>query len=241
VLGILGKGDFFGDSALVGNRPHHRTIRARTPVRLRQLGSALFSEVASTFLPLRELLAAAALRRSKNFWARVPLEKSVLENEPLTSLVEPLPENLLQKDMPLLEVINALSESPTGQLLIVDEKRRLWGSFDRDDMDQILAQIAAVPQDQRGYLPQRKLSDFLPANPLCVTLDDSTLTASMTLLDHGKPWLPVVQGKDDFRPVGYVRGERIVNRIIEKLTNRATYQASAAKANDLGKVVKLSK
>jgi len=229
VLGVLGKGDFFGDSALIGNRPHHTTIRARTPVRLRQLGSALFSEVTNSFLPLRELLAGAALRRSKDFWARVPLAKSVLENEPLASLVEP-PAKLLQKDVTLPEAINALSESATGQLLIVDEKRHLWGIFDRHDMDQILAQIAEIPQDQRGNLPRRKLSDFVPANPLYVALDDSTLTASMTLLDHGKSWLPVVQSKDDFQPVGYVRAERIVNRIIQKLANRPTDQSSVAKA-----------
>jgi len=230
VLGVLGKGDFFGDAALAGNRPHYTTIRARTPVRLRQLGSALFSEVASTFLPLRELLAKAALRRSKDFWARAPLEKSVLENELLASLVEPLPAKLLRKDVTLPEAIKALSESPTGQLLIVDEKQRLWGTFERDDMDQVLAQIAEISQDQRAGLPRRRLSDFIPANSLCVSLDDSPLTASMTLMDHGKAWLPVVRTKDDFQPVGYVRGERIVNRIIEKLANRPTDQSSVAKA-----------
>ncbi len=230
VLSILGKGDFFGNAALIGNRPHHTTLRARTAVRLRQMGSALFSEVASTFLPLRELMAAAALRRSQNFWDRVPLEKSILENEPLASLLEPLPPKLLEKDVTLPEAINALSDSPTGELLIVDEKRRLLGTFDRHDMDQILAQIAEIPADQRRHLPQRKLTDFVPTDPLCVTVEDSALTAAMTLLDHGKPWLPVVQSKTDSQPVGYVRGERIVNRMIERLANRATDQTSMAKA-----------
>jgi NADH dehydrogenase len=229
VQSVLGKGDFFGDAALVGNRPHQTTIRARTPVRLRQMGSALFSEVASNFLPLRELLATAAMRRSEHFWERAPLEKSILQNEPLASLLEP-PAKLLQKDVTLPEAINALSESPTGQLLVVDEKGRLTGTFDRHDMDQILAQIAEIPLDQRRDLPRRKLSDFVPANPLSVTLDDSALTAAMTLLDHGKSWLPVVKSKDDSQPAGYVRGERIVSRMIEKLANRPTEQTSAAKA-----------
>lgn len=226
---VLGKGDFFGDAALAGNRPHQTTIRARTPVRLRQMGSALFSDVSSSFLPLRELLATAALRRSEHFWDRVPLEKSILQNEPLASLLEP-PAKLLQKDVTLPEAINALSESPTGQLLIVDEKGRLTGTFDRHDMDQILAQIAEISLDQRRDLPRRKLTDFVPANPLSVTLADSALTAAMTLLDHGKPWLPVVKSKDDTQPVGYVRGERIVSRMIDKLANRPTDQTSAAKA-----------
>jgi NADH dehydrogenase len=228
-LTILGKGDFFGEAALVGNRPHQTTIRARGPVRLRQMGSELFSEVSNTFLPLRELLATAALRRSQKFWDRVPLEKSILQNEPLASLVEPQPKPL-QKDVTLPEAIHALSESSTGELLVVDEQGRLLGTFDRHDMNQILAQVAEIPLDQRKDLPRRKLMDFVPPNPLAVTVDDSALTAAMTLLDHGKSWLPVVQSKNDTHPAGYVRGERIVNRMIEKLANRPTDQASAAKA-----------
>jgi NADH dehydrogenase len=228
-LTILGKGDFFGDAAIIGNRPHQTTIRARTPVRLRQMGSELFSEVSSTFLPLRELLATAALRRSQKFWDRVPLEKSILQSEPLASLVEPLPK-LLQKDVTLPEAIRALSESPTGELLVVDEKSRLLGTFDRHDMNQILAQVVEIPPAQRRDLPRRRLTDFVPPNPLSVTLEDTALTAAMTLLDHGRSWLPVVQSKDDSQPAGYVRGERIVSRMIEKLANRPTDQTSAAKA-----------
>jgi hypothetical protein len=76
---------------------------------------------------------------------------------------------------------------------------------------------------------------------ICATLDDSTLTVSMMLLDHGNPWLPVVQSKDAFQAVGRGRGERIVNRILEKLANRVTDQTSVAKANDSGRMVEISK
>src|SRR6266851_6316377 len=36
VLAVLSKGDFFGEGALLGNRPHETSIRARSAVRLRQ-------------------------------------------------------------------------------------------------------------------------------------------------------------------------------------------------------------
>jgi NADH:ubiquinone reductase (H+-translocating) len=49
VVAVLGKGDFFGEGALLGNRPHETSIRARSAVRLRQIGSALFSEIAGSF------------------------------------------------------------------------------------------------------------------------------------------------------------------------------------------------
>src|SRR5260370_12525147 len=64
IVAVLGKGDFFGEAALLGNRPQQTSIRARPAVRLRQSGSALFSQIAGTFPPLREGLSNSVLRRS---------------------------------------------------------------------------------------------------------------------------------------------------------------------------------
>jgi hypothetical protein len=61
-----------------------------------------------------------------------------------------------------------------------------------------------------------------------VSLDDSPLLASATLLDHGIAWLPVVQTKDDPRPVGCLRGEKILNRIMQKIVHIEADQARAA-------------
>jgi len=79
LLAVLGKGDFFGEGALLGNRPHETSIRARTAVRLRQAGSDLFHQIAGTFAPLREMLTKAILHRSGDFWNRVPEAKTLLE------------------------------------------------------------------------------------------------------------------------------------------------------------------
>jgi len=230
LLAVLGKGDFFGEGALLGNRPHETSIRARSAVRVRQLGSALFYNIASTFAPFRELLSKAVLRRSSDFWARLPLAKSVLENEPLASVVDALPCKLLQKDTMLTDAIKALNESATGELVIVDETHRLWGTFDRGDIHQILARIAVIPAEQRKGLAERRLNEFVSANPLCVALEDSALTASLTMMDHNTSWLPVVQSKDDPRPVAFIRGEQIVNRITQKLAHIETDRVSQANA-----------
>jgi hypothetical protein len=48
------------------------------------------------------------------------------------------------------------------------------------------------------------------------------------MLDHGVSWLAVVQGKNDLRPVGRLRGDKISNRIIEKLGHMETDRARAA-------------
>ncbi len=217
VVAVLAKGDFFGEAALMGNRPHETSIRARTVVRLAQIGSALFSQMASSFAPLRDLLSKAVTRRSGDFWRRLPTAKSLLDRESIASLLDPLPAKLLTKDTTLADAVRALAESATGELLVIDEKERLWGTLDRDDLYHIIARIAVAPTDTRGDVTQHKLGDLLPGNPVYVALEDSPLAASATMLDHGISWLPVVRSEDDPRPVGRLRGDKISYRVIEKL------------------------
>jgi NADH:ubiquinone reductase (H+-translocating) len=228
VLAVLGKGDFFGEAALLGNRPHETSIRARTPVRLRQAGSALFAQIAGTFPPFRELLSQAIIHRSGDFWNRLPEVKPLLDSEPLAPLLDPLPAELLRKDTTLADAIRILNESPAGELLVFDETQRLWGTLDRNDLHQIIARIAVIPTDKRGDVRQRKLSELLPANPVHVALEDSALAAYATMLDHGVTWLPVVHSKNDPRPVGCLRQEKISNLIIQKIGQMEKERARAA-------------
>jgi NADH:ubiquinone reductase (H+-translocating) len=228
VVAILAKGDFFGEGALLGNRPHETSVRARTVVRVGQVGSALFSQIAGTFAPFRELLSKAVTRRSGDFWRRLPISKSILEGESLASLLDPLPGKLLGKETTYADAIKALNESATGHLLVLDEKQRLWGTLDRNDLYQIIARIALAPADKGEDVSQRKLADLLPANPIYVALEDSPLVASATMLDHGVSWLPVVKSKDDPRPVGRLRGDRITRRLIEKIAQVEAPKAQVA-------------
>lgn len=228
VVAVLGKGDFFGEGALLGNRPQETSIRARSAVRLRQVGSALFSELAGSFAPLRDLVAKAVTRRSDDFWRRLPISKSILEGESLASLLDPLPAELLSKETRYADAIKALNESATGNLLVVDEKQRLWGTLDRNDLYQIAARVALTLTDGREDIGERKLADLLPQNPIYVALDDSLVVASATILDHGISWLPVVKSKDDARPVGRLRGDRIARRLIEKMAQVTPPKAQGA-------------
>src|ERR1700722_1638540 len=228
VLAVLSQGDFFGEGALLGNRPHETSIRARSVVRLQQIGSAVFSQFAVTFPPFRDLLAKAVTRRSGDFWRRLPISKSILEGESLASLVDPLPAHLLSKETRNADAIKALNESATGHLLILDEEQRLWGTLDRNDLYQIIARIVVTPTGKQEDVSQRKLGELLSANPVFVALEDSPLVASATMLDHGISWLPVVKSKDDPRPVGLLRGDRITRRLIEKIAQVGAPKAQIA-------------
>jgi len=228
IVAVLSKGDFFGESTLMGDHPHETTVRARTVVRLTQIGSGLFSQLAGASAPLRDLLSRTLSRRSGDFWRRLPLAKSLLSDEPLASLLDPLPAKTLSKDTTFADAVAALNESPAGGLLFLDEKQCLWGTLDRNDLYDMIARIAVIPIESRGDITQRKVSELLLTNPLYVSLDDSAVAATATMLDHGISWLPVIHSKDDLRPVGYLRGERIGNRIIQKIAHTEADHAKVA-------------
>jgi NADH:quinone reductase (non-electrogenic) len=228
VVAVLGKGDFFGNAALIENRPHQASIRARTVVRLRQANSALFSEMASSFAPLRELLANAITRNSRELWRRLPEAKPLLDRESLTSFLDPLPGSPLRKDTSLGDAIKCLRESSTGELIVLGENNRLWGKLDRRDLYQMVARVAASPLDKRRGLSQRKLTDFLLPDPLCVTLQDSPFVAAGTMLQHGVTWLPVVRNLDDAEPVGCVREEKIVDFMLHKVSQEEVATSAPA-------------
>ena len=225
VVAVLGKGDFFGEGAL--NRPHETSIRARSAVRLRQIGSALFAQIAGSFTPLRELLVKAVTRGS-DFWRRLPISKAILEGESIASYLDPLPAQLLTKETTFADAINALNESAAGNLLVLDENQRLWGTLDRGDLYQIVARIAVTSAETQGDISRLKLSDLLIPNSIFIALEDSAFVASATMLDHGISWLPVVKSKDDPRPVGLLRGEKISKRMLERMTQGQPPQARAA-------------
>ncbi|MGC1597188.1 MAG: FAD-dependent oxidoreductase, partial [Candidatus Acidiferrales bacterium] len=228
VIAILGKGDFFGEEALLAGRPHETSVRARTVVRLGQVGSALFSQMTGSFAPLRDLLGKAVTRHSGDFWRYLPLAKPLLADETIASLMDPPPAKLLTKETTFADAVAALTESATGQLLVLDENQQLWATLDREDLYHIIARIAVTSNGMRAEDTKRKLGELLNGDRVFVALDDSTLVASAAMLDHGISWLAVVQGKNDLRPVGLLRGDKISHRLIEKLGHMGTDRARAA-------------
>ncbi|MGA2427984.1 MAG: FAD-dependent oxidoreductase [Candidatus Acidiferrum sp.] len=230
VVAVLGKGDFFGNAALLENRPHQTSIRARTVVRLRQATSSLFSEMAGSFAPLRELLANAVNRNSDELRRRLPLAKDLLDREPLASFLDPLPARTLRNDTSLGDAIKYLGESSGGQLIVLGENNRLWGKLDRKDLYQMVARIALIPLDKHEGLSQRKLSDFLHPDPLCVTLQDSPFVVAGTMIEHDIAWLPVVRSLDDTEPVGYIREEKIMDFMLNKVASAKAKEDAATSA-----------
>ena len=149
----------------------------------------------------------------------------------MASLLGPIPDKALAKDTTLADAVLALNENAAGELLILDEKQRLWGTLDRNDLYDMIARIAIIPPEERGDLTRRKLSDLLPPNPVCVSLDDSILVATTIMLDRGISWLPVVHTRYDLQPVGCLRGANIGSRMIQKIGQGESVHARAQTAS----------
>lgn len=73
VQATLKRGEFFGEMALMENRPHQATARARTPVRLMVLSAKLFTRMSKTWTSVNELLTRHATTRKG---LASPLEKA---------------------------------------------------------------------------------------------------------------------------------------------------------------------
>jgi predicted transcriptional regulator len=142
--------------------------------------------------------------------------------------LEPLPPEIIRKSSTLADAMRVLRQSPSGELVILDEEQRLWGTLDRNDLFQIVARIAVTPTHEQEGMIQHKLSEFVQGNPLSVALEDSTAVACATMLNRGISWLPVVQSKSDSRPVGTIRAERIANRVVQKIARTEGDQARLA-------------
>jgi predicted transcriptional regulator len=140
-----------------------------------------------------------------------------LEGESIASFLDPLPAQLLTKETTFADAVSVLNESATGNVLVLDEKQRLWGTLGRGDLFEIIARIAVTSAETRGDVGHLKLSNLLSPNSIYVALEDSAFVASATMLDHGISWLPVVKSKDDPRPVGLLRGEKISKHMIERI------------------------
>ena len=68
VVAVLGAGSFFGERALLSNRPRVMSVRARTPVEVLVMGKNVFTQISGALAPLRDALAQTLNRRTIDVW-----------------------------------------------------------------------------------------------------------------------------------------------------------------------------
>ena len=114
IIAVLNAGSFFGEQALIDNRPRSASVRARTTVEVIVMGRNVFTSISKTLAPLRAALMAAIARRTPNTWQERPRVRAALLEFKLAEFIEPAPDPLLKPATSLLEVTRlfANNESP---------------------------------------------------------------------------------------------------------------------------------
>jgi NADH dehydrogenase len=209
VIAIMGPGDFFGEIALIEERPRTASVRARTPVKAVVMGRKPFDQIARSLTPLRNLVEGAARRRARNAWLDQPEVKQALLESPLANFVEPL-SVLLDPDDLLWEVVTRMSRERIDLCCVLDRERRLCGVLTRSDLLRAAELAAGVPVAERKSL---RVGQAMVRNPLAVRMSDSSLLAAETLRDHGLKALPVVEDGGG-RLAGYVRVEKLMEFVL---------------------------
>ena len=109
IVAVLGRGDFFGESALVGNTKRTASVRARTDCEMMVMGRGIFSEMAGSLTPLADAIAHAMKRRS-SLASTLSKAASILDKFKLDVVLEPLPAETLTADDTVKQAIKIINE-----------------------------------------------------------------------------------------------------------------------------------
>jgi NADH dehydrogenase len=206
VIATLGPGNFFGEQALLNNRPRVASIRARTPTEVVVMGRNVFTTISKSLAPLRAALTAAIARRSAGFWQERPTALTALREFALADFIEPAPQPFLKPEDTLLAVTQLFARNSADFFYVSADGRRLDGLITLTDL--LRAQGGGASRDT-------PLQQFMTKDPATVAASDSCLVVASAFREFGYKALPVVDRADNNRIVGVIRARKLIARLLE--------------------------
>jgi NADH dehydrogenase len=206
VIAALGPGNFFGEQALLSNRPRGASVRARTPVEVVVMGRNVFTTISKSLAPLRNALTAAITRRSSAAWQERPAVLAALREFKLADFIEPAPAPLLRPTDSLYEVTHQFARNPSDFFFVSPDGARLDGMITLTDL---------LRAQSNGVKPETPLADFMKKDPASLAVTDTALIAASAFREHGFKTLPVVADKTGRRIVGVVRVRKLIAKVLE--------------------------
>ncbi len=206
VVTVLGSGAFFGERALIGNRPRVMSVRARSAVDVLIMGRNVFTQVSGALAPLRDALAQTLNRRTVDIWKDRPQVYELLKQTLIRTLLEPTPQPLLKPTATTREVGHAFVEHGNEFFYVSTDGETLEG-------------VVTITDLVRGRIsgePAAVLSDFMTKNPVAVCLDDNCATAATAIREYRLKTLPIVQRKDNRKLVGCLRVRRLIAFVLKE-------------------------
>lgn len=231
-IAVLGKGDFFGEGALLDGRLRNNSARARTNVEVIVFGRDLFSQVSAALSPLSEAVAGAIKRRTA-IWQELPEIRRHLDRLSLKKFIEKVQVPPLAPHTSIDTAVRTINENRLDFCFVVDNNNTLLGLVTRTDLMRAI-EVAAARLNGSAY--SITVDEIMVANPMVITDEDSLLTAVSVMREHGLKRLPVVDDVQSRTLLGYVRIENIMHAVIERMTRLQRSLGSAVSASqDIGK------
>ncbi len=214
VVAVLGPGDFFGEMALVQDRPRNASVRARTDVEVTVIGKGMFARMSKIIAPLAQQIHAA-IRKRTMLRNELPRSSAVLKQTLMSEVMEPLPSQPLTEACTFAAAVGQFEKEHSDFFCVVDSKSRLTGILTRSDLLMTLEQLAALTEEKRRKLT---VGDIMTKHPLWITTDDSPLMVAEMMRERSLKRLPIVYSTTDLRIAGCVRLEVLMALVMRKLT-----------------------
>lgn len=216
LVAVLGKGDFFGEAALIADRPRNASVRAREDLMVVKIGSNLFTEMSSHLTPLKDALVQAGRRRT-NVWQHIPEVQDLLMNMPLSKIIEPVPGNILAADDLIVGILEQFQNRNLDFCCVLNGDKKLEGVVTRSDLIRTIEMASALSEKEDEII---RVGHIMHHEPISITKTESTEAAVLTMREHGLKTLPVVDNKQNNRLVGCIRIETILCHLVRELTDK---------------------
>lgn len=207
IMAVLGPGEFFGEMALIDDSPRIASVRARTAVEVLVMGKEIFSQISGALAPFRNLVAQALRWRRPRLNPRLRQAWAVLEQQPLSVLLDAVPAQRLSPDDTFDAAVRTFDQRAVEFLCVVDKDERLQGIVTRNELFEAFAQ---------GQSPATLVRDLMRTQPIAVTPDQTNLTVGDLMNRYDLDWLPVIEDKENPRLIGIVRSEKMLRCLMQQ-------------------------
>lgn len=213
VVAVFGPGDFFGEMALVEDRPRNASVRARLDTEVTVIGKGMFARMSKILAPLSQQISAA-IRKRTTMRQKFPQSTAILKDVMLQDVLEPLPSQPLSANCSFVDAVAQFEHDKADFFCVVDDKAQLTGVLTRTDLLNAAEAIGTMPAEQQA---QAKVSDFMTRNPLWVTPGESALLVAEMMRERALKRIPVLYSAEDLRIAGYIRLECLMHLVLQKL------------------------
>jgi NADH dehydrogenase len=213
VVAVLGAGDFFGEMALVEDRPRNASVRARTDVEITIIGKAMFARMSKLLSPLAQQVQIA-IRKRTAMRQKLPQSSAILKASQMRDYIEPLPSPPLMETCSFTDAVSQFQRDKADFFCVVDDHAHSTGVLTRTDLLNAVEGLAVMTSEQRAEV---KVRDVMAHHPLWITENDNPLLAAEMMRERGLKRLPVIYSLDDRRIAGYIRLETIMEKVMRSL------------------------